>query len=556
MVNHQPTEISSSSLPTTSKENLINSKHDCKNCCSHCELFCNEMRQSMTRLDNKLDRLSEQLAQIVGVVVGFHSTTDNNNGLSNILENNLQNGNSSSSFPPSQQSKVSSTKESNHQQTENCNPLSQAIINSSSRSTSPQSIIDEREEGGGGGGRGEGNGGNLKINGNLNIGSRKRKRDVSRKQSTTTIKKGMATMQLPAELIGILPQQPSTTEEQINSFQFSSSDHLQNISSTDLLNSKSTTDELLAHLLSMSTTTTTNIPQSNPSSPSITTTIPLPPPPLPLQPPTSLYQILFQTKEENFEETHQNNFENLEEENNAVECSPPTEENCSLEIPQTSNLLAGLFGNGGNIEDFGGLVVKSEITDNENSEYSNAILADTSSGSPQIENQLENGANSTSTTTSVSRCNNCFTTKTTAWRRDATGSLVCNACGLYFRLHRTNRPVHMRKDFIQQRFRRKNQQQQQQNNSSFVIKNEIKQQNQQLINLAVNGSAAAALVLAALEGGGGVNNNGRKKSLEKGGGEEIIRDQQPQSVLDAKMTAEAFLNSTHILNGILEQQSQ
>ncbi|CAK5066292.1 unnamed protein product [Meloidogyne enterolobii] len=437
MVNHQPTEISSS-LPTTSKENLNNSKHDCKNCCPHCELFCSEMRQSMTRLDNKLDRLSEQLAQIVGVVVGFHST-DNSNGLSNILEvNNLQNGNSSCSFAPSQQQKVSSTKESNQQQTENCNSLSQAIINSSSRSTSPQSIIDEREEGGGSGG---GNGGNLKINGNLNIGSRKRKRDVSRKQSTTTIKKGMATMQLPAELIGILPQQPSATEEQINSFQFSSSsDHLQNISSTDLLNSKSTTDELLAHLLSMSTTTT-NIPQSNPSSPSITTTtIPTQPPPHPLQPPTSLYQILFQTKEENFEENQINNFENLEEENNAVEGSPQqqTEENCSLENPQTSNLLAGLFGNGGNIEDFGGLVVKSEITDNENSEYTNNILADASSGSPQIENQLENGANSTSTTTSVSRCNNCFTTKTTAWRRDATGSLVCNACGLYFRLHRVS----------------------------------------------------------------------------------------------------------------------
>uniref|UniRef100_A0A914NQS3 GATA-type domain-containing protein n=1 Tax=Meloidogyne incognita TaxID=6306 RepID=A0A914NQS3_MELIC len=298
----------------------------------------------------------------------------------------------------------------------------------------------------------------------------------------------------------------------------------------------------------MSTTTTTNIPQSNPSSPSITTTtIPQPP----LQTPTSLYQILFQTKEENFEENQINNFENLEEEN-AVECSPPQEENCSLEIPQTSNLLAGLFGNG-NIEDFGGLVVKSEITDNDN-EYNN-ILADTSSGSPQIENQMENGANSTSTT-SVSRCNNCSTTKTTAWRRDATGSLVCNACGLYFRLHRTNRPVHMRKDFIQQRFRRKNQQQ---NNQGFVIKSDIKQQNQQqLINLAVNGSAAAALVLAALEGGGGGINNGRKKSLEVkgGGGEEIIREQQQQSVMDAKMTAEAFLNSTHILNGILEQQSQ
>uniref|UniRef100_A0AC35TYH2 GATA-type domain-containing protein n=1 Tax=Rhabditophanes sp. KR3021 TaxID=114890 RepID=A0AC35TYH2_9BILA len=52
-------------------------------------------------------------------------------------------------------------------------------------------------------------------------------------------------------------------------------------------------------------------------------------------------------------------------------------------------------------------------------------------------------------------CSNCSTTTTTAWRRSTNGTLVCNACGLYYRLHRQNRPVHMRKDFIQQRFRKK-----------------------------------------------------------------------------------------------------
>lgn len=56
---------------------------------------------------------------------------------------------------------------------------------------------------------------------------------------------------------------------------------------------------------------------------------------------------------------------------------------------------------------------------------------------------------------SISRCTNCMATKTTAWRRDQSGKLVCNACGLYYRLHRTARPVHMRKDTIQQRFRRR-----------------------------------------------------------------------------------------------------
>ncbi|KAI6234556.1 GATA-type domain-containing protein [Aphelenchoides fujianensis] len=35
-------------------------------------------------------------------------------------------------------------------------------------------------------------------------------------------------------------------------------------------------------------------------------------------------------------------------------------------------------------------------------------------------------------------CSNCHTVKTTAWRRDAEGRLVCNACGLYYRLHKVS----------------------------------------------------------------------------------------------------------------------
>uniref|UniRef100_A0A1I7TQ87 GATA-type domain-containing protein n=2 Tax=Caenorhabditis tropicalis TaxID=1561998 RepID=A0A1I7TQ87_9PELO len=54
------------------------------------------------------------------------------------------------------------------------------------------------------------------------------------------------------------------------------------------------------------------------------------------------------------------------------------------------------------------------------------------------------------------RCSNCATDKTTAWRRDADGKLVCNPCGLYYRLHKVRRPIEMRKNHIQQRYRRKN----------------------------------------------------------------------------------------------------
>ena len=57
-------------------------------------------------------------------------------------------------------------------------------------------------------------------------------------------------------------------------------------------------------------------------------------------------------------------------------------------------------------------------------------------------------------------CTNCHTTQTTLWRRNNDGEPVCNACGLYFKLHGVNRPMAMRKDGIQTRKRKPKQQQQ------------------------------------------------------------------------------------------------
>jgi ribosomal protein L37AE/L43A len=51
-------------------------------------------------------------------------------------------------------------------------------------------------------------------------------------------------------------------------------------------------------------------------------------------------------------------------------------------------------------------------------------------------------------------CTNCGTKTTTIWRRNADGDMVCNACGLYFKLHGVNRPVTMRRDTIHTRRRR------------------------------------------------------------------------------------------------------
>ena len=49
------------------------------------------------------------------------------------------------------------------------------------------------------------------------------------------------------------------------------------------------------------------------------------------------------------------------------------------------------------------------------------------------------------------RCANCSTTTTSLWRRNNQGETVCNACGLYFKLHGINRPLAMKKDAIQVR---------------------------------------------------------------------------------------------------------
>lgn len=50
-------------------------------------------------------------------------------------------------------------------------------------------------------------------------------------------------------------------------------------------------------------------------------------------------------------------------------------------------------------------------------------------------------------------CSNCQTTNTPLWRRDAEGNALCNACGLFHRLHGVMRPLSLKTDVIKKRNR-------------------------------------------------------------------------------------------------------
>jgi GATA-binding protein len=50
-------------------------------------------------------------------------------------------------------------------------------------------------------------------------------------------------------------------------------------------------------------------------------------------------------------------------------------------------------------------------------------------------------------------CTNCHTTNTPLWRRDPEGHPLCNACGLFFKLHGVVRPLSLKTDVIKKRNR-------------------------------------------------------------------------------------------------------
>ncbi|WPK27364.1 hypothetical protein PUMCH_004750 [Australozyma saopauloensis] len=55
----------------------------------------------------------------------------------------------------------------------------------------------------------------------------------------------------------------------------------------------------------------------------------------------------------------------------------------------------------------------------------------------------------------VTECNNCHTLKTPLWRKDSAGNTLCNACGLFLKLHGSTRPLSLKTDVIRKRSSRR-----------------------------------------------------------------------------------------------------
>ena len=66
---------------------------------------------------------------------------------------------------------------------------------------------------------------------------------------------------------------------------------------------------------------------------------------------------------------------------------------------------------------------------------------------------MSNTMNSADRDMSQPTCQNCATSTTPLWRRDEIGSVLCNACGLFLKLHGRPRPISLKTDVIKSRNR-------------------------------------------------------------------------------------------------------
>lgn len=82
--------------------------------------------------------------------------------------------------------------------------------------------------------------------------------------------------------------------------------------------------------------------------------------------------------------------------------------------------------------------------------FSNTSISSSSTTPSSIPSALSKKKPVTSSN-GTTECFNCHTMKTPLWRRDPNGNTLCNACGLFQKLHGTMRPLSLKTDVIKKR---------------------------------------------------------------------------------------------------------
>ncbi|POR36303.1 GATA type zinc finger protein asd-4, partial [Tolypocladium paradoxum] len=110
-------------------------------------------------------------------------------------------------------------------------------------------------------------------------------------------------------------------------------------------------------------------------------------------------------------------------------------------------------------------------------------------------------------------CQNCTTSTTPLWRRDEFGSVLCNACGLFLKLHGRARPPSLKTDVIKSR-------------------NRVKTMRPDLAPKKKNAAAAAAQAIRTAQKSANGNNEGSDSPISRNGTPSMYNQGIPSFMVD------------------------